>query len=239
MQTSSSSQADSETYPRIAPVFHTVFLLLMLGVWALWSRVQVDHMRDLATPDRVGLYTRTLVFEWSLFFYAILGVWLTGEPFSIVLGERWKSFREALRNIGIAAAFWFVALILLIVFGLLLRVASAGSDIKFLLPQGRLEIILWIALSITAGICEETIFRGYLQHQLISLTKNIPTGIFLSAVVFGAGHIYQGFRRAILIILFGLMFGILAHWRKSTRPGMIAHAWHDCFSGLLGGVLRH
>jgi hypothetical protein len=25
----------------------------------------------------------------------------------------------------------------------------------------------------------------------------------------------------------GILLGILAHWRKSLRPGMIAHAWGD------------
>jgi hypothetical protein len=29
----------------------------------------------------------------------------------------------------------------------------------------------------------------------------------------------------ILIALYGAMFGILANWRGSVRPGMIAHAW--------------
>jgi hypothetical protein len=31
---------------------------------------------------------------------------------------------------------------------------------------------------------------------------------------------------------FGLLFGCLAEWRKSLRPGMIAHAWTDIFAGL-------
>jgi hypothetical protein len=37
--------------------------------------------------------------------------------------------------------------------------------------------------------------------------------------------------------VFGLMFGVLAHFRKSLRPGMIAHAWHDSFSGIVLYVL--
>ena len=59
-------------------------------------------------------------------------------------------------------------------------------------PPARLEMFLWILLSVTAGICEETIFRGYLQKQLHAWLKSAPIAVVLSAAAFGAGHIYQG-----------------------------------------------
>lgn len=36
-----------------------------------------------------------------------------------------------------------------------------------------------------------------------------------------------------LIAVYGAMFGFLALWRRSLRPGMMAHAWHDSFEGIL------
>lgn len=239
MATSVPTPSESDSFQRIAPVFHTFSLLLMLAVWALWSKMQVDQMRDVPNPDRIGLYVRTLAFEWFLLLFVILGLWLSDTPLCVALGERWHSFREMLRDIGIAAAFWCSSFTLLIVFGFLLRITNKDHDIRFLLPHGRLEIALWIALSISAGICEEAIFRGYLQQQFLSFTKKVPTAIFLSAAVFGAGHIYQGPRRAILIGLYGAMFSILAYWRKSLRPGMLAHATQDTLSGLLASILHH
>jgi uncharacterized protein len=106
---------------------------------------------------------------------------------------------------------------------------------QFLLPQGGVEITLWVALSIMAGICEEAVYRGYLQKQFMALTKNIPAGIVLSALAFGVAHSYQGFARASLISLMGAMSGILAYWRRSVRPGMIAHALQD----VLGAFVHH
>jgi len=85
---------------------------------------------------------------------------------------------------------------------------------------------------------EETIFRGYLQRQFIALTRSVPVGILLSAAGFGAVHAYQGFRSVVLIGIFGAMFGLLAHWRRSIRPGIIAHAWHDALIGVLAGLTR-
>ena len=131
-----------------------------------------------------------------------------------------------------------VAGMLLWIFGWLLRTAALGRNVS-MLPQRGIELTFWIALSVTAGICEETIFRGYLQRQFMALTKSAPAGILLSAATFGAAHAYQGFRMMILIALYGAMFGILAYWRGSVRPGMIAHAWQDSLNGVLAVLVRH
>jgi hypothetical protein len=107
-----------------------------------------------------------------------------------------------------------------------------------MLPHTNIEVALWMLVAITAGICEEGLFRGYLQRQLIAFTGNVPAGLILSAIVFGAGHAYQGLRSAALIAIYGLVFGILAQWRKSVRPGMIAHAWQDTLSGIVLAIRR-
>jgi CAAX protease family protein len=169
----------------------------------------------------------------------ILGVRRSGASVALVLGDRWQSIRQVLRDIGIAAAFWIVSGGLLFVLAWLLRVAEHRPSLDFILPHGGVEITVWIALSITAGICEETVFRGYLQRQFMALTRSVPAGILLAAVAFGAAHAYQGFRMVILIGLYGAMFRILAHWRGSVRPGMIAHAWQDSLGGVLSGLSRH
>jgi membrane protease YdiL (CAAX protease family) len=169
----------------------------------------------------------------------VVGVRRNGTSILVVLGDHWHSVRQVLRDIGIAAAFWIVALVLLGLSARLLRIDARGRDMQFMLPRGGVEIGLWIALSVSAGICEETIFRGYLQRQFMAMTKSPSAGILLSAAAFGAAHAYQGFRRAILIGLFGAMFGILAHWRRSVRPGMIVHAWQDSLSGVVGSLIKH
>jgi membrane protease YdiL (CAAX protease family) len=111
-------------------------------------------------------------------------------------------------------------------------------ELGFLVPGTTLELIVWCLLSTTAGICEEIIFRGYLQRQFGAFTRSMLGGLILSAIVFGAAHGYEGGPRMLLIGVYGLMFGLLAWWRKSLRPGMIAHAWHDAFSGAVMRLLK-
>ena len=72
-----------------------------------------------------------------------------------------------------------------------------------------------------------------MQRQFVAWTHSAPAGVVLSAVLFGAGHIYQGAKATIVIGVYGLMFGILAEVRQNLRPGMMAHAWHDTITGLI------
>jgi membrane protease YdiL (CAAX protease family) len=109
-------------------------------------------------------------------------------------------------------------------------------------PASVSELALWLALAISAGICEELIFRGYLQQQFAAITRRVWLGILISAVFFGLAHGYEGRSGMLLIALYGCFFGVLAHWRGSLRPGIFAHAWHDSVSGVVlyfGNHLLH
>ncbi len=239
METSAPAPSASDCYRQAAGPLHTICLLALLGAWTILGRMIADHMRAAANPHRLRFYLLTLFFEWLLFIFVVVGVRRSGAPALLVLGDRWQSVRQVVWDIGIAAAFWIVSAVLLLILGWLLGVAEHRPNMEFILPHSGAEITVWIALSITAGICEETVFRGYLQRQFMALTKSVPAGILLSAAAFGTAHAYQGFRMVILIGLYGAMFGILAHWRTSVRPGMIAHAWQDYLSGVLAGLVRH
>ena len=238
METPAQAQSASDRYPQVASPIHTILVLAALGGWAIWHKSFADQLSTAANPNRVRFYIVTLFYEWLLFVLVVAGVRRRGASVLIVLGDHWHSARQVLRDIGIAGGFWIVAWVLLWIFGWLLRIAALGRNVS-MLPHRGIELASWIALSVTAGICEETIFRGYLQRQFMALTKSAPAGILLSAATFGAAHTYQGFRMVILIGLYGAMFGILAYWRGSVCPGMIAHAWQDSLNGVLASAIRH
>jgi membrane protease YdiL (CAAX protease family) len=238
MESSALGQHASDRYSRVAGPIHTILVLAVLGGWTFWHKISTDRLSPAANPNRLHHYLVSLLFEWLLFALVVAGVWRSGASVLIVLGDHWQSVRQVLRDIGIAAGFWIVAWMLLWVLGQLLRTAALGRNVS-MLPERGIELALWIALSVSAGICEETIFRGYLQRQFTALTKNAPAGMLLSAAAFGGAHAYQGFRMTILIALYGAMFGILAYWRGSVRPGMIAHAWQDSLNGVLAALIRH
>jgi membrane protease YdiL (CAAX protease family) len=109
-----------------------------------------------------------------------------------------------------------------------------AASIQTFLPQRAVEILLWIGVSMSAGVCEELVFRGYFQKQFEALAHSRWAAFFLQAMLFGIAHGYQGIEACVKIACFGGVYGLFALWRKSLRPGMIAHAWSDVLSGIFG-----
>ena len=98
MEASALAQSALNRYPQAAGPIHTIFVLATLGVWAFLGRFTADQMRAAVNPHRARLYVLTLFFEWLLFFLVLAGVRRSGKPVLIVLGDRWHSVRQALRD---------------------------------------------------------------------------------------------------------------------------------------------
>ena len=230
MATAVLSKPKSDMYRPIASPWHTQILVLIQGSLSFrgWAKASQPH-----NMDRITMYERTIFFEWLMFALVVAGLWLHRTSVLTVVGERWRSWKRVGRDIGMGVLFLVGSIMLTSILG---GHAHAGSSrTSFLLPHGRNETLVWIALSITAGFCEEALYRGYLQRQLIALTRNVPAGIVLSAAAFGAAHAYQGLQQALQIGTLGLMGGILAYVCKTVRPGMIAHVLQD----VMGGFIQH
>ena len=217
----------------VAGALHTAVLIVILLGAASLMYFSTGRMRATAGhPNRVAFYLTTVAWEWALTAYVLFGVRRFGKSLVEVTGARWKSAKEVFRDIGIALVFWIAALGVLALTALGLGFHGSKETLSALAPEGPAQVAAWILVCVTAGFCEETIFRGYLQRQFIAWTGNVAAGIFFSAAVFGACHIYQGPQAVVVITVYGLLFGILAQWRKSMRPGMMTHALHDTVSGL-------
>ena len=223
----------------LASPWHTVFVLLVLGLYAYWGTIRAAWAQAGLGPSRPTMYLRTIFFELLFLGIVIAGVKLRGGSLQSVLGQRWKSVGQVFVDLGIGVALLFSSMFVGAILGGHQSPGAGEQSIRFLLPQTPLETGIWMLLSITAGICEEAIFRGYLQRQFGALTRNVWAGIALSAAAFGGDHLYQGVRRAAVIAVAGVLFGWFAQWRKTVRPGMFAHALQDGIAPLLLKLARH
>ena len=196
-----------------------------------------------AEHSKLPQYLWGMTWEWILLGFTWLGI-RKRVKLRELIGGRWASVEDFLLDVVFAGAFWVCALIVLGSGAKLMHLDQAGKiesmrkQLGFLIPGSKLELAVWFCMSATAGFCEEVIFRGYLQRQFAAITNSVLAGVLLSAAVFGAAHGYEGVARMVLIGIYGLMFGLLAWWRKSLRPGMIAHAWHDSISGAVLHLLK-
>src|SRR2546423_8718409 len=228
----------SEPIKPIASPLHLLLVLLIIGFWAYRGAVNSERAIQSLSANRPFYYLRTIAFEWAMLGVVLIGLRLRGSSYLTVLGERWRSRKELTRDIGIAAVFWIVSTIVLSAIAPHSHSATPNPLVHAILPNGLLESTLWIVLSISAGICEEAVDRGYLQHQFMAMTRNVPIGIALAALVFGLGHSYKGWAGAAGVFVDGVMLGTLAYWRRSLRPGMMAHAFTDVFAGVLARLLK-
>jgi len=230
-----STQAATDTsYRPVAPAWHTIIVLLILFGLSL-AGARSGSMPGIGAHGRVAGYVLIMVVEWITVAFIWYGVSRRGIPMSDVVAGSWARWVYFLRDLGIAVAFLLICGIAVVNgIGYLLK-AQPNQAIRNMYPHGPIEVMLWLMLALTAGFCEEVIFRGYLQRQFAALTRAAIGGIVLQGLVFGISHGYQGWKFMLVISVYGLLFGLLAHWRRSLRPGMITHFLQDGVGGILAG----
>lgn len=184
----------------------------------------------------IPIYLTALGMDWALLYFCWVGVHRQGGSVWSLAGGRWKSWRDVFSDVAIALPFWVIFEGAAYGVHWLLG-PGVAKTVDSLLPRSVLEVLVWTATCVTAGICEEMAFRGYLQRQLHALTGNMAWAIVLQALVFGIAHGYQGWRNVVVISVLGVLFGVLAAWRKNLRANMVAHAWTDFWEGWLKFVV--
>lgn len=179
----------------------------------------------------VALYLAMIPIECAILIYCLTGVRGRGGNLETLSGGRWSSWTDIAADLSIALPFWLVLQGLSWVAARVLGPESVDS--VGLLPRRLPEILAWIAVSLTAGVCEELIYRGYLQQQIHARAGNLPVAILLQGLVFGLVHCYQGWKSTIVVCAIGILLGALAAWRKNLRSNIIVHAWVDIWEGWL------
>jgi membrane protease YdiL (CAAX protease family) len=230
----------------IATKFNLIGLLLILfGVAAagFFAQHQAAAPASAAPGGQLAehgqaiqIYLVALVMDWALFFYCYAGVRHTGGNLASLSGGRWTSPKDVLIDIAIAIP--FVALWEGVAYAShylldLINPANNAATVDSLLPKSLLEITLWLLVCLTAGFCEEIAFRGYLQKQFHALTGSIAVAVILQGFVFGITHGYQGWKNVFVISALGILYGMLAAWRRNLRVNIISHAWSDAWEGWL------
>jgi membrane protease YdiL (CAAX protease family) len=207
----------------IAPVWHTCCLLVFLGltsVHGIYLRMESDHPR----VGHIPMYAMIVATEWAVFAFCL---WRTDAAFVRYVARIAHNPRSLLWDIPVAAV--LCAALLFVITPLITRVLGStgwGSS-GGISPHGGAEIALWFAVSISAGVCEETVFRGYFQQQIAGWTGNRFVGLLGQAFIFGLCHAYQGWKKTALIFVWGVVFGAFIYWRKGLRANMIGHTVLD------------
>ena len=234
MQTNTQSHGSLH---RVRDVFRAVIVGLLVGMTAanIWPLLLLNLGMPIAAVAEIA--------------FLALYVWWSsgGGPPNSLRAARAESFRDLSLSAaqwmwGIVAAASFAATIhaaLVLLFRIVPFPAAAfhrGYDFSFI-PSHQMQWLACVVSALSAGVCEETGFRGYMQRpieksfgpivaitisslffMLIHLTKDWAL-VGMVPIVFGAGVLLGALARASGTLLFCM----LGHWIMDI--GLFAYWW--------------
>lgn len=105
-----------------------------------------------------------------------------------------------------------------------------------MVPRGNRERRMWVGLSLTAGSCEEILYRGFLMWYSMTWLPALAA-VLVSAVVFGVAHVYLGWGLGVLrATVVGVVLGAAYLLTGTLWVPIALHAVVDVASGLTGSV---
>ena len=219
-----------------------LFLIIVVPIRGA-TRYRVLMRRIERHPEmRVKFYVQGMLTQWLMLVPLVV----------IVFGLGWSGSLLGLQspaNMWLAAI--FAVILVLVVYAQVWYIRRVARDAEgrgqlrqsmsgplHMLPRTSKERALWILLSLTAGFCEELLYRGFMPAYLLYLFPGLAhllpgtaipflVAIVIAAVLFGIGHIYQKLTGVLGTGVMGLVFGLLYFFTGSLFLPMIVHALFD------------
>ncbi len=213
-------------------------ILIFLGVAVpLLGRRRVRQLLQIPATtkeDRLRLYASTMAFQWI----ASVVIFWRASARGITTAQLSLGFPRPFLTIAITA--FLVGLIFLNQLIGLRRLSSPAANqgavpqlARKLFPQDEVERLAFFALVVTVAVCEEFIYRGFIQHLFVAAGRSALVTVLGSSAFFALAHLYQGRRGVISTFVIGLLFSIATAWCRSLLPAIVAHFVADFTAGML------
>jgi membrane protease YdiL (CAAX protease family) len=215
-------------------------IFLFLGIIVPWRGAlrlkKLLALPSISTKEKLVLYGSTIAGQWVI---TALVVWRA-------LARGLSAGALGLANRGgvstILEGFGFAALLGCLHWLNLRRVgkspAKASERMRALaeriLPANSVELPPYFALAVTAGVCEEFLYRGFAMGALVRVGIPDWAVVILTAVLFGLAHAYQGRGGILGTFVMGVLFGIVRLAYDALVPVMLMHAVVDLVAGIAG-----
>lgn len=218
-------------------------ILVFLGALAPWlgnRRVRrLMLIPSTTSMERLALYGSTTALQWVATAVILWRVMANGS-------RPWQIGLSAGNGKLTASVAVLLSLLLLInQIASIRRLAAKPAEIKGIIaelalkifPQDNIERLAFVALVSTVAVCEELIYRGFVQGVFEGwLGSSVVAGVVLSSAFFAAAHVYQGRRGLISTFVIGVVFAGVRAGTGSLIPSICAHFAADLAAGLLAPV---
>jgi CAAX protease family protein len=232
----------------VTPFWLDHALALLLAVFFPIRAATFGYRRlAIASPERVtavrhALYSQAIALQWSLA-ALVMALWVWGGRDWAALGLIPRSVPGLVLGLAsagaVAVALWVVRARARARPEMLERYLEKLTHIERMLPRTPGERNAFYAVSITAGICEELLYRGFALWYL-SFAMGIVPAVLVSSLVFGIGHAYQGAKGIVTTGLVGLFMAMVYLATRSLWAPMALHALTDLHAGAITyAALKH
>ena len=207
-----------------ARVLTAVLVGLLPPLLLAQASVAAEEFRSLS---RVPVYVSSMVFIWLL---GVAALW-AGRA------SGFGSEEMGLVPMGAAPLLAWTGALTLAALALVVLVRALrwreSPMVEWLLPKSGRERLLFVALSLSAGIGEELAFRAFLIPALRMATGSTAMAVIVSSAAFGLMHSYQRVSGALRAGLLGVLLSVPVLVTGSVFPSIAAHAAFDLVAGLL------
>jgi membrane protease YdiL (CAAX protease family) len=221
--------------------FAVLFAVVLAATEALYFDRKLKAQVAAGLPDaRRNAYRRSVIGQWVLV-AVVVALWIRADrPWSLlglVPPAGWRLVAGIVITLAIAVlSVHQVRAIRRLSAEKRASLHSSIGELEFVLPHTPRERRWFWIISVTAGVCEEVLYRGYLTWLLASYVA-LPIAIALAAVAFGLAHAYQGSRGILKTGAVGLAMSLIVVATGWLIPAMVVHALIDISSGELGFAL--
>ncbi len=222
-----------------AMTFYWDFALIFaaLGILIPWrGSIRVNKLiarTQISAEDRLSIYASTIAFQWVLtgvIAWRSIARFLTPENLGLTMRSPGLTV--------IVTAGMAIALCSLQYFGIR-RIASmpieATSRMREislrLMPRTLIEALAFSALAVTAAVCEEFIYRGFVYAVLQTTTGSVTVAVVASSALFSLAHLYQGKKGLVSTFILGLAFAISRWATGNLIAATVTHLAVDLLAG--------
>lgn len=218
--------------------FWLIFLVLSV-LLPLRGRRRLQKLMALprtSTRERLSLYASTIAFQWlavAVVAWRARARGLTVDELGLVVHGRWRILIAAIVGAATLGGLQWL--------NLRRMGRSSGKAREFIrvlaeriLPQSRVELVPYFALAVTAGLCEEFLYRGFAMAALTREGLPLWSVVLLSSVLFGLAHLYQGRGGFVSTLVIGTVFGTARIAYDGVVPVMLWHIAVDAVAGVAG-----
>lgn len=216
---------------------HLIFFLIgiLIPFITLYKGKPDLKQYNFTTDQKIKIYYTNSMIQWMGVFL-VLGIWIFNGRSLSDIGFNPGKYDSLVWVLVVIASVAYLGDMFLQLQTKTSRektIAKLTSDVSFM-PNDWKTFKVFTLVALTAGVCEEIIFRGFMVNYVNSLFGQNPMGkytaILLPAIIFGILHLYQGHRSVLKIIVGGILFCMIYYLSGSLYLPMLIHFLIDLIS---------